>query len=371
MTSLPRIPTLVLTFALVTASCGGGDGAPTTTTTTTVAPTTTAATTTVPPTTTTTAPTTTTTGPETTVTTFPAGFASPLNGLSSDDTLKLDRSVIAVKIDNHPGARPQSGLLEADAIVELLVEGGFTRFIAFFHDNETDLLGPIRSIRPTDSTIILPTGAPLFMSGGQPWVQSLTASRGVRLLGESSGMYRTSLHAVPHNLYGNTETLRARADARGFTNNPPGHIFTIDNWDYPDETATEIRLAWSGNTRVVWTYSEETRTYLRTMNNSVHNVQDVDRNMTQIAVDVLVILESRLYTATPPGDGTPVPALDTVGSGDAWVFARGRMWQGTWHRGSISDPYTLRSADGSTAVVPAGLSWTSVFPAGQSISVSE
>jgi hypothetical protein len=325
----------------------------------------------VPSTTTTSAPTTTTTGPETTVTTFPSGFASPLNGLASDDTLKLDRSVIAVKVDNHPGASPQSGLLEADAMIETLVEGGFTRFIALFHDNEAALIGPIRSVRPTDSTLVLPTGAPLFMSGGQPWVQSLTASRGVRLLGESAGMFRTSLHSAPHNLYGNTETLRSRADSRGYTNNPAQHIFTIDDWPYPEETATEIRLAWSSNTIVTWTYDTETRTYLRQMNNSVHNVQDGDRNLTQIAVDVLVVLESRLYTASPAGAGTSVPALDTVGSGDAWVFARGRMWQGTWERASISDPYTLVSADGTTAVVPAGLSWTSVFPAGRSITTSE
>lgn len=369
MSSTPRPFIVLLTLALVGAACGGADAAPTTTT---AAPTTTAAstTTTLPPTTTTTSPTTTTEGPETTVTTFPSGFASPLNGLPAEDTLKLDRSVIAVKIDNHPRANPQSGLLQADAMIETLVEGGFTRFIALFHDNEAELLGPIRSLRPTDSTLVLPTGAPIYMSGGQAWVQALTASRGVRLLGESAGMFRTSLHSAPHNLYGSTETLRARGDARGYTNKPPGHIFTIDDWPYPDDTATEIRLRWSSNTDVTWTYDPEARTYLRSMNNRVHNVQDRDRNLTQIEVDVLVILESRLYTASPTGAGSSVPALDTVGSGKAWVFARGRMWQGTWQRSSMSDPFTLVSADGTTAVVPAGLSWTSVFPAGSSITAS-
>ncbi|MEX0826941.1 MAG: DUF3048 domain-containing protein [Acidimicrobiia bacterium] len=369
MTRLSKFSMLLMTFALVATACGG-DAAPATTTTTTAPTTTVAPTTTAPTTTTSTAPTTTTAGPETTVTTFPVGFASPLNGLPADDTLRLDRSVIAVKVDNHPGAIPQSGLLDADAMIETLVEGGFTRFIALFHDNETELLGPIRSLRPTDSTLVLPTGAPLFMSGGQAWVQALTASRGVRLLGESAGMFRRSLHAAPHNLYGNTETLRARADARGYTDNPVQHIFAIDHWAYPEATATEIRLSWSGTTNVIWTYDAETRTYLRTMNNLVHNVQDEDRNLTQIAVDVLVILESRLHTASPTGEGQSVPALDTLGSGDAWVFARGRMWQGTWERDNMSDPFTLVSADGTTAVVPAGLSWTSVFPAGRSINTS-
>ena len=367
MTRFPRILTCCLAFALATSACGGGDAATTTTSPpTTTAPTTTS---TAPTTTTTTAATTTTEGPETTVTTFPSGFSSPLNGLPSEDTLKLDRSVIAVKIDNHPGARPQAGLLEADAMIETLVEGGLTRFIALFHDNEASLIGPIRSVRPTDSTLIRPTGAPLFMSGGQPWIQSLTIGRGVRLLGESAGMFRTSLHTVPHNLYGRTETLRASADARGYTNNPPAHFLTVDDWPYPDDTATEIVLTWSNATTVTWRYDEETRNYLRWANDAVHEVQDDEGNRTQIAVDVLVILVGDLYTAT--GAGTSVPAIDTVGSGEAWVFARGRMWRGTWKRDEIAEPFTLISPDGTAAVVPAGFSWTSVFPAGRSITITE
>jgi len=366
MTRFPRILTCCLAFALAEAACGGGDAATTTTSpVTTAAPTTSTA----PTTTTTTAANTTTKGPETTVTTFPSGFSSPLNGLAADDTLELDRSVIAVKIDNHPRARPQAGLLDADAMIETLVEGGLTRFIALFHDNEAALVGPIRSLRPTDSTLIRPTGAPLFMSGGQPWIQSLTLARGVRLLGESAGMFRTSLHTAPHNLYGETETLRASADARGYTSNPPAHFLAVDDWPYPDDTATEIVLNWSAATTVTWRYDEETRTYLRWTNAAVHEVQDDAGNRTQIAVDVLVILAGNLYTAT--GAGTSVPAIDTVGSGEAWVFARGRIWRGTWERDDIAEPFTLISPDGTTAVVPAGFSWTSVFPAGRSITTTE
>ncbi|MDP2622506.1 MAG: DUF3048 domain-containing protein, partial [Actinomycetota bacterium] len=283
MTRFPRILTCCLAFALAAAACGGGDAA---TTTTSPATTTVPTTSTAPTTTTTTAANTTTKGPETTVTTFPSGFSSPLNGLASGDTLKLDRSVIAVKIDNHPRARPQAGLLDADAMIETLVEGGLTRFIALFHDNEAALVGPIRSLRPTDSTLIRPTGAPLFMSGGQPWIQSLTLARGVRLLGESAGMFRTSLHTAPHNLYGETETLRASADARGYTSNPPAHFLAVDDWPYPDDTATEIVLNWSAATTVTWRYDEETRTYLRWTNAAVHEVQDDAGNRTQIAVDV-------------------------------------------------------------------------------------
>ena len=36
------------------------------------------------------------------------------------------------KIDNNINARPQSGIQESDGIFEILVEGGMTRFLAFF-----------------------------------------------------------------------------------------------------------------------------------------------------------------------------------------------------------------------------------------------
>ena len=51
--------------------------------------------------------------------------------------LKRPRRVLAFKIDNNINARPQSGLQEADAVFELLVEGGMTRFLAFFHDKSS------------------------------------------------------------------------------------------------------------------------------------------------------------------------------------------------------------------------------------------
>ena len=61
---------------------------------------------------------------------------SPFTGieLPPELWLKRPRRVIAFKIDNNINARPQSGIQESDAIFEILVEGGMTRFLAFFYD---------------------------------------------------------------------------------------------------------------------------------------------------------------------------------------------------------------------------------------------
>ena len=144
MRTLPNVVGVLVASALLVSSCTSAESAETTTTTT-LAPVTTIATTT-----TTTAPPTTTT----TTTTIPEPEVSAaINGLPAEDDL-VDRRVVAVKIDNHPNARPQSGLDVADAVYEVLVEAGLTRFIALFHQSDADHVGPNRSGRPTDSQVM-------------------------------------------------------------------------------------------------------------------------------------------------------------------------------------------------------------------------
>lgn len=364
---------VLIAFMLAGAACSGGGAVDTTTsvaTTTTTVPTTTTAATTTSTSTTTTTLLTTTTIDSTIVTLLPEGFRSPVNGLGADLETNLDRRAIAVKIDNHPEARPQSGLESADAVIELLVEGGFTRFIAVFHDNDSEYLGPVRSIRPTDSTIIPAIPAPLAMSGGQPWVQSLSVSRGVRLIGESTlGLFRTPQRVAPHNLYADTTRVRQTADARGYSNDAPQWIYEVGEWHIPETPATNVVMSWSTQSVVTWKY--EDGRYTRWYGNSAHQSRTESGESGQLTVDVLVILSGTEYTEYPPGgDGTPVPATDTTGTGNAWVISRGAVWTGTWERDAITDQFTLLNADGTEAVVPAGVAWVSIFPGNRTITIS-
>ena len=50
-------------------------------------------------------------------------------------------------INNHPQARPQSGIAQADVVYEMLAEGNVTRFLALFQSEIPDKIGPIRSAR--------------------------------------------------------------------------------------------------------------------------------------------------------------------------------------------------------------------------------
>ncbi len=348
-----RIPLLLAVFAMaVTAACSSSA---TTTTTITAAPSTT-----FPPTTT--LPPTTTTAPPTTTTTVYDGPVSPLDGLPVDDPLLLDRRVIAVKIDNHWNARPQSGIQEADAVYELLVEAGLTRFIALFHDGDSAYLGPMRSGRPTDPTLLKPLGATFTISGAQDWVISRIVSAGVSLIGEvRPATFRVATRFAPHNLYVDTAALREYADERGYADEAPGDLFAWGSWEMNlGEPATTIGFDWSPGLQVRWDWTGEN--YERYTGGEPHEWVSIDGETSHITTDTLVVLFATRYTASPSGAGKSVPAMDTVGTGRALVFSGGEVRDGTWTRASIEEPFTLTSGDGSVLTVPPGKPWISVFP---------
>jgi len=356
-----RLPLVLLSFLFVLTTACGDDGAGETTTTT-PAPTTTTPTTTL-------VSTTTTMGEATTVTTYPAAYASPLNGLPAEDARFLDRRIVGVKIDNHPLARPQGGLDQADAVIETVVEALLTRFIALYHDNDSDYVGPIRSLRPTDTALMGPLDLALAISGGQPWVQNLAVERGVRLVGESEGFFRVGSRSAPHNLFTSTLAVRQTADNRGYPDVTTQGLFQIGEWPIPDATATEIVLEWTDQTTVRWEWDEAAQAYTRWIGTNPHEWVRKDNTRGQITAQVLIVISGTQYVAYPPGgNGTAVPAIETQGYGPALIFAVGRVWEGQWHRDSLSSPYRLTELDGTPVVVPTGVPWISVFPNHRTIS---
>lgn len=360
-----RSAAVLFAVAAIASACSGSS-ADTSTTTVPPPPTTTAIAPTTTSTTTTSTTTTSTTTSTTTTTTLPPP-ASALNGLAVADETVLDRRVVTVKIDNHARARPQSGIQEADAVYEMRVESGITRFIAVFHGADSEYLGPVRSGRPTDPTLVRPLGTVFQISGAQPWVLRLIRNRGIDIVPEGSTTFRVRGRSAPHNLYADTTRIRTWADDRDIADDPPPALFPTGEWaPTPGETATEITMNWADGNTVVWTWDGER--YLRTQQGQEHEWVDVDGNRGRVAADVLVVVEGRLYTASPPGgDGSSVPATDTVGSGDALVFAQGGVATGTWERADIAEPFTLTDADGEPLAVPPGFPWISVFPSNRAV----
>ena len=351
----PRFFGLVVAFALTAAACSSGADETTTTSA---------------PTTTTTASTTTTTSSSTTTTTTTTvpslEVADTVNGLPGEPGTE-ERRLIGIKIDNHPQARPQSGIQEADAVYEILVEGGLTRFIALFHQSDSEFVGPVRSGRPTDSKVMRPLG-PLQISGLQSWVNAIFRADGTPLIGDNGiTTFRLPTRPAPHNLYTTTESIRQYADDRGMDDDPPPPLFTFGEPTETTEEAVEITFDWSDAPDVKWTWDGEQ--YLRFNGSTPHEWEDADGFTGQISTDTIIVLMGRRYTASPPsGSGSSVPATETTGTGAAIVFTNGGVVSGHWSRPEITDTFELTLEDGAPIVIAPGRLWMAVFPDHRSVS---
>lgn len=333
-------------LGLFLSACSGPEAEETTTTSTPSTSTTTEATTTTAPT-----------------TTLDDRQTSPLNGLPVDDPETLERRVLAVKIDNHPNARPQSGLNDAEIVIEILVEG-VTRFLTLWQQSDSDYLGPMRSGRPTDGALMAAFNEPTFsISGAQSWVQSMIRGMGVYLTGEvRPATFRVGGRSAPHNLYVNTTLLREYADERSHPDNPlEGPIWEFGQLPAGGTDLESVQLNFSGNS-VVWVWDADEEVWLRTVGGSESNYRSEDGTTGQLSFPVLIALNVEQYTVANPGGGRGLPSSRTTGSGTAYVFADGQVVEGAWERETESDWFTITDASGDVIPVPPGKVWISLVP---------
>jgi hypothetical protein len=121
----------------------------------------------------------------TTTVAAPSGPPSPFTGLPPANPATLTRPALVVKINNHPLARPQIGINQADIVFEEEVEG-ITRFAAVFQSQDSTPVGPVRSARTSDVDIVAQLSHPLFAwSGGNAGVQKAISNADLTDVGAS------------------------------------------------------------------------------------------------------------------------------------------------------------------------------------------
>lgn len=364
----PAVAIAAGAMLLGVVACSGGGGKDTAPSSTgappapTVAPTTGAPTTTdVPPTT---AAATTTDEPRLNrpprtdpTTTLPPIPRMPLTGqVLTFGQVPPDRPALVVKIDNHPLARPQTGLNQADVVFEEIVEGSITRFAAVFHSGNSNPVGPIRSGRTQDVDLLSGLNQPLFAwSGGNPGVTaaidnsdfiSINAVRG------GGGYYRTE-RAAPHDLYNSTDSLYSQATPEAGRPDPLFRYVRPENEVGGENTSWVDVLV--GSNPVRWEWAPETGTYRRFQSGSPHMQTDG-----QVTADNVVIL---LTGYRPSSVDARSPEAITVGEGYAFVFSDGTMQVGIWKRDDNRSPIDLRDPKGRRMLIAPGRTWVELADA--------
>ena len=302
--------------------------------------------------------------PTTTTPTAPAP-PCPLTGLPAPGGAVPQRPAVAVKIDNYPAGRPQSGLDKADIVFEEPVEGGITRYAAVFQCQDVALIGPVRSARNIDIGILGQLGNPLeaHVGGINPVLANINASPIVNVdLGASDSLMIHPSGKVPPDadytstaiVYGTHPTMTT----------PPQPLFT-----YSATTPTGgspvslVHIPFSGTSNVYWKWNAKTGTFQRFYNALTPDM--LANNVQNAAANVVVQYVQISYGpwAENSGGGLEVQAdLYPNASGTAVVYRNGEAISATWHRSTLGSPTQFVNAFGVPIPLASGQTWVELVP---------
>lgn len=288
---------------------------------------------------------------------------APLSGIQIKEE-QANKRPLAVVVENHPDARPQSGLSEADLIFETLAEGGITRFLAIFQSQESEEIGPIRSARPYFVDWSLGYDAIFAHIGGSEEALNQIIKQKVADLNQfynPAYFWRSNKRYAPHNVYSTTEKIRLGAANRKYNvekSDIPALTFKKDILFEERPESQIFKVNFNYNYAPTYTYNKECNCYLR----SYGTVKHLDANGKQLSAKNVAVLFSDMGSKKF-GNNT-YTTIDTIDTGKAYFYIDGKKIDGTWSRTSQQSPIKFFGSDGNTINFNVGTTWIDVVPKG-------
>lgn len=282
---------------------------------------------------------------------------NPVNGVlvTRDEIREMsDRKLVVISLNNHIMARPQFGLSRADLVLEVLAEGGITRYNAFYYqDQEVEKVGPIRSARSYMLEFFLGFDDPVFVHEGQAsylsyekQVEEANTLKhlwqwGVNSMQTAESRYRDEERIYSsgyvHSLMTGFELINNEVEQLGWVEKS-----NIDPLKFKFD-ASEEDLGEGGIVDVAFTsfvtsqfnakfeYDKNSNSYLR----SVGGQEDIDALDNQRIAPKVVIVEYHDYRDT--NDEHSRILLDMIGEDEAFIFQDGKMIKGKWKKLARTD----------------------------------
>ncbi len=335
----------------------------------------------------------------------------PMNGqlfTEQERAIWETRRPLAVMIENHVEARPQSGLSYADIVYEAVAEGGITRFMGIFHCGSAayDLgLAPVRSARTYFVDWVSEYDALYNHVGGAGKCNDDTVDERAKALcqiqeygikdmdqfnldlkvkdtaGKDAYLcvrnYDRLDHEVAHEhtMVCYTRGLYAVAEKRGWTNVDEEGVSWDKNfvpWKFADEAGAGDRGAggaisfthwedYKDDFEVKWQYDAATNSYLRNMAGQSH--VDLETGKQLAAKNVAIQFSKETRGVDEHGH----LLFETIGTGKAIVFQNGKTIAGTWKKPTRVARTTFYDDKGAEIEFVRGQIWIEVVPTGVEI----
>jgi len=263
-----------------------------------------------------------------------------------------------VMIENHPDARPLSGLSQARVVMEAPVEGGITRFIAFFDPGASiSKIGPVRSARPYYVEWADGWNAPYFYVGGSPealaLIPSISDFTDVNQFAYGNYFWRNQNRYAPHNVYTSSELMASVVEKKGATSTTMPIA-----WHFQDAATTTDRgdvnhifVLYGGSFNVAWNYDKELGMYDRSQAGRLQK----DLDGTQVEAENVIVIKTDAEVVDSYGR----LHLRTTGSGEAIAYRDGNRFVIRWTR-SPGEPMRFETTSGAEYLLSRGRTWIEV-----------
>ncbi len=323
-------------------------------------------------------------------TSAPKTEACPLNGqmyTKAEKDAWDTRTPLAVMIENHTDARPQSGLGSADIVYEAVAEGGITRFMAVVYCDaqaKDVLMAPVRSARTYFIDWASTYQEPLYTHVGGANLPGPSDALGQLEQYRWAGKNNLNQFSIGFPTFARNYSRITLADGKSLatehtmeTSSERLWKFAKDNrkitswagaskfqpWEFKDEaqekgTTSSVSYDFWENYKdfsVNWAYDSQSNSYRRNMAGEPH----VDLNDgQQIAVKNVVIL---LTSEKGPINENKHMLYGTTGTGKAIVFQDGQAVQANWKKATRTDGMTFTGSNGKPLALNRGKTWISVL----------
>lgn len=292
-------------------------------------------------------------------------YRYPLTGIGTE-TESTDRS-FAVMVNNHPVARPQSGLDKADVVYEVLAEGEVTRFLAIFESEKPEKVGPVRSAR--DYFIELAKGYDsLYIAHGySPDAKEMLQSGYIDHLNgiqyDGTLFKRADFRKAPHNSYITYDNIKKGADENGYKmDQAPAALPFLDKEKAEKLNGQEARdvMVSYGDPAfdVIYEYDDEKQNFHRFSDGE----ETIDLDTKQpVLINNILIVEMDHQTIDNKGR----KAIDLKSGGQGYLIQKGIVNEVEWKN---VDGRILPFLNGKEAGFLPGKTWINIVPSMDDIS---
>lgn len=282
----------------------------------------------------------------------------------------------AVMINNINVARPlQSGLQDAYIIYEMIVEGGITRYMALFLDQDTERIGSIRSSRHYYLDYALENDAIYVHHGQSPQAKSDFSKLGVdRIVVDNSktGWRDKSLNvSSEHTLFTSIEKLNKGIGKKRTTRNNDLLLdYSVDNLDLAGikdaKLANSVTIKYSKSTTSSYEYDAKNKVYKRFVNGKEHTDYVTKE---QYTFKNIITYQVENY-ALNDGSGKDRQGFNNIGSGTGYYISEGYAVPITWEKTSRKEQTVYKFMDGTELKVNDGNTFIQIQPKGESLNIS-